>query len=1418
MIEVEVMRKYLAGEASPEQMQRCEAYLNDPANSAKIEETGGDSLMETLRQLHQSTPIEPLHETVNQSLVQNIRRLSESQIGNFEVHEISATASLSDPLSALDNDELHDILDPAQASDEIGRIGRFAVLQYIASGGMGLVFKAEDPNLKRWVCIKILHPRLASQPSAIARFVRESRAAARLRHDRIVTVLEVGQHRQLPFLVMQLLDGTSLRTRMKMQPALQAKQTTKIVLQVAQGLRYLHSQNLLHRDLKPENIWLTPDADAKLLDFGLAQVLDESDRLTQAGTILGTPSYMSPEQVRGKTLDARSDLFSLGVVWFEMLSGQSPFQQANIFSTMLSIAQDSLPEAVPAGRAEVPADLLSLVQHLTQKDPDQRIASAEQLITALESLPDIRPHESQSQTIDHSRLPALVRPAHPGTLDHPGTLARNRGGAGAWTGVSWMFAGAAIVALAIALFQWSDKGTLVIEADPSVIVEMADEAVVIHDPHTGKDFEVRIGQHPLPSGVYQLEFQDPGGEYFLSANLITIRRGERQIVTVRLKPPVASAIAASDAPPLVDASPADASPPLESELQAFEDPSIASGIGFNLAGLPPLSVRELKASLGLQAGQAYSPYALVQRPPVLGDMVTGSVESMFHRAGYGSGHLYQPNRDGSLFALSSRQVPNVRIRDERGQFYCFLPTQGLVQCVRWSPQANVLAVVERGEAADQVVIWKVESGQSQIIKIIPAKATDLQWFWDGSQLALQGDRPSRSEPQLPASADGEITFFDLRRDQWRPSYGIRGTLGDHPWSTNGRFFGLLNENDLEVWDLQSAKIFHKLSDVKQVQFLRLGNRMIYRTPEQWEEWDLDSFQRTRVWKIDPTWLQSIPSTSFEKLAIVGDDNQLYFQHFGALETIPADVSYLPDWLKTQPFREWSSFFWSGDDRYFVCHWAGQASVYDTAISSQKTKLDWYRIHQNLVQGSVGIERLVASNSSTVAYLKHNYDVEEPDNVFVSQALLDLGSAKSQSVPEVVGDDRSATIAISTDGKWVATVVSNSVVRDEDPASGLKYLDDLKTVKLSACDSGKVVETLKVDGVVASLQWASDSQSLVIAYVQKIPEKTVGELAVAIYRPQDQQRYQLKLGPWVLERFNLTRPKQFGSPVLIDGNRLAVPIFKPEAFFTSGYRKLARAKQDENEELIGLFDLSQGETQGALLTTIEVPTRLIGISLQQAFDLNSQFLAFVELDDPATSRSFKEKSIQILNLHNQQLHRINVSDPQFFRYELAPQHPWLVWVTKQEVRFANLEQGDDAKNQPTPLPVTGVRSAMQVHFSWHWRQPICGVAFNDTVCWRNMETGQTSTATMVDRPVAIQATSEGWLVADSARIYRFDLDGNLLSTYFDSQPLSSNDPSSMVDQAVTTEGQLLRPDQKQHLLRWQWIGDRFQSQAFGDDER
>jgi Tol biopolymer transport system component len=257
-----------------------------------------------------------------------------------------------------------------------GQLGQYQVLEELGRGGMAVVYKAYQPALERYVAIKVLPQQFTFDQEFVDRFLREARAAARLSHPHIVTIHDVGQADDTYFIVMEYLEGPSLADLIRERGALLPQQVARIVAQVASALDYAHGLGFVHRDVKPTNILLDARGAAQLTDFGIVKAA-EGMRLTQTGTLLGTPEYMSPEQAKGLGLDHRSDVYSLGVVAYEMLMGRTPFS-GETMAVLHAHVYDS-----PDLRS-LSARLQEVLGRALAKNPEQRYASAEALARALQ--------------------------------------------------------------------------------------------------------------------------------------------------------------------------------------------------------------------------------------------------------------------------------------------------------------------------------------------------------------------------------------------------------------------------------------------------------------------------------------------------------------------------------------------------------------------------------------------------------------------------------------------------------------------------------------------------------------------------------------------------------------------------------------------------------------------------------------------------------------------------------------------------------------------------------------------------------------------------------------------------------------------------------------------------------------------------
>src|SRR6266536_1090965 len=275
------------------------------------------------------------------------------------------------------------------------KLGRYEIRSKLGAGGMGEVYQGRDTQLGRDVAVKVLPTSVSSDPDRLRRFEQEACAASALNHPNILVVHDIGSHDGSPYVVSELLEGETLRKRITGAPLAQ-RRVIDYALQIAHGLAAAHEKGIVHRDLKPENIFVTNDGRVKILDFGLAKLsqLDGNQAQTDIptrrvdtdpGEVMGTVGYMSPEQVKGRTVDHRSDIFSFGAILYEMLSGRRAFHGESAADTMSAILKEDPPELSDTNKTISPA-LTRLVNRCLEKNPAERFHSASDLAFAIDAL------------------------------------------------------------------------------------------------------------------------------------------------------------------------------------------------------------------------------------------------------------------------------------------------------------------------------------------------------------------------------------------------------------------------------------------------------------------------------------------------------------------------------------------------------------------------------------------------------------------------------------------------------------------------------------------------------------------------------------------------------------------------------------------------------------------------------------------------------------------------------------------------------------------------------------------------------------------------------------------------------------------------------------------------------------------------
>jgi hypothetical protein len=409
------------------------------------------------------------------------------------------------------NPELYSFLAPPQSPDELGWLGPYRIVEVLGAGGMGIVFRAEDPELHRFVALKAMLPTMAASASGRERFLREARAAAGIKHDHIVSVYQVGEDRGVPFLAMEFLEGEPLDKRLKREGNLPIAEVLRIGQETALALAAAHQRGLIHRDIKPANIWLeTTDAASsygkkrggrvKILDFGLAR-MDKEKAITHSGVIVGTPEYMAPEQAQSKKLDGRTDLFSLGCVLYRMATGRLPFAGTDMISTIMAIATEKPPSPCDVEPA-IPPALSKLILQLLAKNPGKRPRSAEQVAEKLERIDRLEKIRPSTGAARRRRLPPLWMLGAAGGL-------------------------AALIIAGIVIFWPTSRGMVKIESnDPDVQVVFDKDGATVKG--ADKD-QIKLG-----SGEHGVLVKR--GDFEFETDKLVIKKGQTIALTVEFLP------------------------------------------------------------------------------------------------------------------------------------------------------------------------------------------------------------------------------------------------------------------------------------------------------------------------------------------------------------------------------------------------------------------------------------------------------------------------------------------------------------------------------------------------------------------------------------------------------------------------------------------------------------------------------------------------------------------------------------------------------------------------------------------------------------------------------------------------------------------------------------------------------------------
>ena len=1366
-LEPEVLSRFLSGDASDQEFQRVESILNDP-----------------------STVVDLNHQATEDTLIWEIKKLVDNK-ESLEANDPEVSALIQKINSvvscpAIGQAELDRVLDPPESNDEIGRIADYRVIEFMASGGMGLVFRAHDPTLDRLVCIKVMHPNLAINDQARQRFEREARAAAKLRNERIVTVFDVGQHRDLPYIVMQLLDGASLAQHLQQHGPIAEQRARKLAMQIAEGLSYAHGLGYLHRDIKPDNIWITEQDDIKLLDFGLARAFDENTRLTNTGTVMGTPSYMSPEQVHGSELDQRSDLFSLGSVIFEMLTGESPFSKANLFSTMMSVAKDSLPADALSDLSELSPALSPVLKQMLEKDPDDRIQTADEVVQILSGQNSMSPAQSQSSA-GRGRLRGYLL-----------------GALGA----------AALFFLGMMIWQTTDKGTLVVKADPSVEVKMANETVTVHDPRSGKTWELKIGDQPLPSGVYQLETTDSSGELVFSSTVVTIRRGQEEIVTVTLVPPESTA---------------------STNEGGMKAPTkLVSVPPFDVDSLVPMNAAQL-SRIGFEAGKPITPAALVENPRPLEGVATWTIEPHYPIGDARQG-FKAINRDGSMVATGNARF--IRIWNEKLDLLQILPSGPDVQAARWSPANNLLAVIYRGEKS-HMRIWRITKDFSELIDTINGDWSTVAWSENGRQIALA--RRTSQGLDFYQVDDGKL--FSL------PNNEIAGNISHSPWSGDGRFFATtVTENEtpqkkrlmVVIWDIKSGTVHHRFRDASSATWIPNSNQLVIWHRQNRRQnlktagiWNVDSL--IQVHRLENLGNRAAISPDGNQVANINSNAILSVEDLSGNRSHSFDLSqFIGDASKNIELRERNlhetySCNWAADGRTLMAEsdfGCCLIKLDDSEISGSLSATDSSTVQTATYAGFPVIDNqpsteLLLDNNSLVQFDINNTRkgsslIGELTGRKIDLASGDVGpghlmhGSSPLTTSQLTGGGYTADVPNSTTWPWTSKTSENlEWLLIAELKSELGSAKDVTRLTLQPMDKKEHVWQGDINGKVQNIHWCPVNQSFVFVVVSG-PTESIGHLNVVA-----------EGGKWDVNLVDLdfSNENQYATEALfLIGGDLFIPSWRIERKGRRPYEadhrlfrmdcKNGEVKSSTELDSKGSFGfMHKGVSRSSGKTVAASPNRVLFVCQQ------GQLLS---VDENGSAQLLKteaaDSTILIQNQSGRRTDRMLDSISNCGKFFVLRQNSQA--TASFLILIMEIVDGKIAKlRHQVTVDEHHYNSSPPIR--WHSKEPVFAVHEYLNLNLVDARTGR-RTRSGISAVSGSAPTDDGWAVATPTGLRFLTLDGSPLATILKSGKSDSSNPFSL--QWVTASGEIRDHDSARNLRSIYLRGNRFFTKTIGEFER
>ena len=505
----EILIDFLLGKLPSDQQDYTESHIadcepcGDTIRSLKIDDTLTDLTELAWKKLSAGQPSND--QLIVDDLIEKMKSVGEYSPGR------DTTSHLQEDRAA----EVQRLLQPSSDDGSLGRVEHYRIQELLGAGSSGVVYRAIDENLQRTVALKILRPSLG--PAARDRFIAEARATAALEHANVVTIYQVGISGPLAYIAMQWMPGQTLEQLLETHQTMPVESVRTLGAQIAKGLSAAHANGLIHRDIKPANIWVdSKTGDAKILDFGLVRVTDEDPQLTCTGLIAGTPCYMSPEQSRGAALDARSDIFSLGCVLYQAMTGQLPFRSENALATLQSIQRD---QPVPPHDLDpsIPRIQSNLIMCLLEKSPNKRPPSAGSVAKALEE------KNAKNWTFEVDDYQA-----------ESDSTVRSGNSQGAVT--RWVLPVFSLGLLLLGSIWFGPQITRIITDRGEIIIESNDPNVEIEILQNGKSIHIfdlsTKNRISIKSGEYEIRALGEGNTVTIDRDKLTLKRGSREIVKV----------------------------------------------------------------------------------------------------------------------------------------------------------------------------------------------------------------------------------------------------------------------------------------------------------------------------------------------------------------------------------------------------------------------------------------------------------------------------------------------------------------------------------------------------------------------------------------------------------------------------------------------------------------------------------------------------------------------------------------------------------------------------------------------------------------------------------------------------------------------------------------------------------------------